>query len=74
MTDTCKEHVYFLETRSPGLVGRVVNITDDRVFYKIYKRNGKMVVLVGEDSNAKGKFFEQIEDGRLAWTKRPLGG
>lgn len=74
MTDICKEHDYFIETRSPDLVGQITEITDDRVVYKIYKRNGKKVELLRDDSSAKDKFFEQIEDGRLEWTKEPLGG
>lgn len=74
MTDTSREHSYFLETRSPGWVGRVTEITEKRVFYKIYKRNGKRVALIGEDSWPKDAFFKAIEDGKLEWTKRPLGG
>lgn len=70
MTDTCKEHSYFIETRSPDLVGQITEVTDDKVVYKIYK--GKE--LVRRDSNTKKNFFRAIEDGRLRWIETPLGG
>lgn len=80
MTESCKEHSYFIETRSPGLVGRIIRIVEERVFYEVYKMRGNKIDSKGQaellrnDSNTKDKFFEQVEDGRLKWIERPVGG